>query len=535
MSLREFSASLKNRATSSVIDRLTSKATETYKSRKAFMSSASILEEESDKFRKIGKKQGLTRLIVTEDSLSSLLSNFGVVFGSEQEAIGLYLEYLTNEVSGYKNKHFEFYDAEGEKIQARNVATPLGQYIPSIKDRGVIAVRGLNFSHDNTLIHITKFLIYAGAGSLSGMSLEDAKNAVSELYDRGHILATTTGRQLASIGGISEENDILDKIVQLSIDLDKASSSLHHPKYAKILASVDKDFTGTRMYMNLEFQVKRDDTHGKGNQDSADITRGLRTISSLRNMLDRVQFSKSGALLTTPITASSVVLIKTFNNLLQKIEKQEESIIKVLNGYISDPKQYVMDLKSSITSKEFIQQAIIDSISGKETRSVKVKHTKTEVYTSNISTTVNTTNLANKVKPLVAARKKELDNLKKLTTKSKAKVARDSQIAITNLETLLRTRLAKQIQSNMGTGNAKNVLNYRTGRFAESATIERTTTSRAGMVSVFYNYMRNPYGTFSEGGKQQYPKTRDPKLLISKSIREIGAQLVGNRMRAILV
>jgi hypothetical protein len=87
----------------------------------------------------------------------------------------------------------------------------------------------------------------------------------------------------------------------------------------------------------------------------------------------------------------------------------------------------------------------------------------------------------------------------------------------------------------MGTGSAKNVLNYRTGRFAETATIERATISRAGMVSVFYNYMRNPYGTFSDGGRQQYPKSRDPKLLISKSIREIGSSAAYNRMRAVLV
>ena len=85
----------------------------------------------------------------------------------------------------------------------------------------------------------------------------------------------------------------------------------------------------------------------------------------------------------------------------------------------------------------------------------------------------------------------------------------------------------------MGTGYDKKVLNYRSGRLADSASIERVSQSRAGMVSVFYNYMRNPYGTFSTGGAQQDPTSRDPKLLISKSIREIGASIVGNRMRAL--
>jgi hypothetical protein len=85
----------------------------------------------------------------------------------------------------------------------------------------------------------------------------------------------------------------------------------------------------------------------------------------------------------------------------------------------------------------------------------------------------------------------------------------------------------------MGDGSRKDILNYRTGRLAGSAKVERLSESRTGMITAFYTYMKNPYATFSEGGKQQSPKSRDPKLLISKSIREIAAQQVGNRLRAI--
>ena len=85
----------------------------------------------------------------------------------------------------------------------------------------------------------------------------------------------------------------------------------------------------------------------------------------------------------------------------------------------------------------------------------------------------------------------------------------------------------------MGTGSSKNLLNLRSGRFAESVKVERLTESRAGMITAFYTYMKNPYATFSEGGRQSKPRSRDPKLLISKSIREIAATQVGNRMRAV--
>jgi hypothetical protein len=89
------------------------------------------------------------------------------------------------------------------------------------------------------------------------------------------------------------------------------------------------------------------------------------------------------------------------------------------------------------------------------------------------------------------------------------------------------------ISANMGNGDARNILNYRTGRLAASAKVERLTSSREGLITAFYTYQKNPYATFSEGGKQEYPRTRDPKLLISKSIRDIAKEYVTNRLRSV--
>jgi hypothetical protein len=106
---------------------------------------------------------------------------------------------------------------------------------------------------------------------------------------------------------------------------------------------------------------------------------------------------------------------------------------------------------------------------------------------------------------------------------------------LTGLEELINSQLVERIKQNMGSGNRRDILNLRTGRFAESVKVERLSESRAGMITAFYTYMRNPYATFSEGGKQQSPRSRDPKLLISKSIREIAQAKVQNRLRAVLV
>ena len=114
-------------------------------------------------------------------------------------------------------------------------------------------------------------------------------------------------------------------------------------------------------------------------------------------------------------------------------------------------------------------------------------------------------------------------------------VPRDPQLDLFSLTNYINANLASRIQANMGTGSSKNVLNYRSGRFAETVNVERLSQSREGMITAFYSYMKNPYATFSEGGAQQYPKTRDPKLLISKSIRELAADKVANRLRAVVV
>lgn len=106
---------------------------------------------------------------------------------------------------------------------------------------------------------------------------------------------------------------------------------------------------------------------------------------------------------------------------------------------------------------------------------------------------------------------------------------------LTNLQNLLNARLVDQVKQNMGNGTRSDVLNLQTGRFAESVEVTRLSESRQGMITAFYTYMKNPYATFSAGGRQEFPRSRDPKTLISRSIREIAAEQVRNRLRSVLV
>jgi hypothetical protein len=124
---------------------------------------------------------------------------------------------------------------------------------------------------------------------------------------------------------------------------------------------------------------------------------------------------------------------------------------------------------------------------------------------------------------------------KKHTPKKSSAVSPKVIPNLINLQNLINSQLQDVISANMGNGGSRNVLNYRTGRLAASAKVERMSESRAGMITAFYSYMKNPYATFSDGGRQSIPKTRDPKLLISKSIREIAATQVANQLRAVNV
>jgi hypothetical protein len=140
--------------------------------------------------------------------------------------------------------------------------------------------------------------------------------------------------------------------------------------------------------------------------------------------------------------------------------------------------------------------------------------------------------------------KKTIAELKKMRSEIQAAPTSSTKIQPVTIEpgtdlisllALFNGKLREAIVRNMGTGSSTNVLNYRTGRFADSAKIQRLTESRQGMITAFYSYMRNPYGTFSAGGAQENPKSRDPKLLIAKSIRDIAAENIKNRLRAVNV
>jgi hypothetical protein len=183
--------------------------------------------------------------------------------------------------------------------------------------------------------------------------------------------------------------------------------------------------------------------------------------------------------------------------------------------------------KASPTLLEYIASLIANTLQDKVTNNI-IK-SETEKSATKLSLLIPDS------KAILNSASKPLGSKQQKLASSSIRTQGGQFYSLASLQQLINSLLVKTIKENMGTGNRRDVLNLRSGRFAESAEVKRMTQSREGTITAFYSYMRNPYGTFSEGGRQEYPRSRDPKLLISKSIREIAELQVKNRLRAVLV
>ena len=210
------------------------------------------------------------------------------------------------------------------------------------------------------------------------------------------------------------------------------------------------------------------------------------------------------------------------DNLYKAALERAFSIGAGLTAQLRKDISILADLETSKTIKQHIQQNIASLL----------KSGKRVADYNSLTDILETTNVT-KTK-VTASTKRQQQQVP--AVKVSQNIARESvSTNLTSLQALLDAQLQDVISANMGSGSNKDILNYRTGRFAASAKVEKLSESRQGMITAFYTYMRNPYGTFSQGGRQQNPKSRDPKLLISKSIREIAQNSVANRLRAVLV
>jgi len=261
----------------------------------------------------------------------------------------------------------------------------------------------------------------------------------------------------------------------------------------------------------------------------SDTTRRVveEAIESLVNFETSIDFSYENLLPKKLKQAGTLVLRLEFYKLNGQKALIETAIYnKVKEEIINEVKKDLAIIPGSNTMledfSELLKQGFIAELSGKPNNSKVPLH---DLVTGNINTKQNTKKVKTTTQTLKLGSTPPAGSLN----------SAPSTTNLIKLQNLINAHLQDVVSANMGSGGQRSVLNYRTGRFASSAKVEKLSQSREGMITAFYSYMKNPYQTFEPGFRQGSPKTRDPKLLIAKSIREIAETSVANRMRAVSV
>ena len=328
----------------------------------------------------------------------------------------------------------------------------------------------------------------------------------------------------ATAGTDEELNDIFTKMMLLLADADFLSSNIaRNIELFSITSKRVYTRTAPQVSVELQLRVNNGKAGAKLSGLGASLNKLVKSADRIKSRVDSVAAQQAlGSALKN--FASVAEYVQQLGKALESESLSNTARAKV-QAILQDAKtaQEFFTTKGSDSLKDSIRNTIISTLSGKKLPAAQQSQAK---KTTNVilATSSKTKKKVPVSKPVRA--KTRLPNVQKKVTEL------DSMVP---LQALLDLSLHAQIKKNMGTGQSQNVLNYRSGRLAASAKVERLSKSREGMVTAFYTYMKNPYATFSAGGLQESPKTRDPKLLIAKSIRELGATLAYNRMRAVLV
>lgn len=334
----------------------------------------------------------------------------------------------------------------------------------------------------------------------------DPEISISNFFQKGHVFGIFPKKLALTKKSLANNTTLTDQARSLLVgfleDLEKqleeedlATSNLKTPKYG-LYAKYKKRASNYLVEMQL---VEDNEAAGRA---QATLSKAVR------------KYLNPGAV---TFTAGGIKF--TEGDAEQRIRRLMEDNVEKLVG-----------TKGSPSMLDLIEETIVNALRGKQITSREYTSQKVEVAKTKAAK-VDTSAVNGQIK-------KDLAQVRKLKASVKAvpkfqKPQREPQTNLTSLQNLINRQLQDVISANMGDGNSRGVLNYRTGRLAASAKVESMTESRAGMITAFYTYMKNPYATFSDGGQQQNPRSRDPKLLIAKSIREIAETQVANRLRAV--
>lgn len=327
---------------------------------------------------------------------------------------------------------------------------------------------------------------------------------VTDFFQRGHVfsiatnVAEQTRRNLAASNSAQEtKNKLLPVLDQIIAELKKQDLATSNIK------SLDVDIYAKYSKNPYKYivEMQPEDINRASGIASAPITNALRRYFNPQSWVEIDKFFRKRAKEDSFI--QNIIKSEGSPSLLSLIEKEIVETIKVGNP---------------VSKKDY-----------------KIKNSKVSTESININNKKFKTSVNESIKKLQKVKQNIVKAINIAEKSYKLQAPAEESVNLTSLQNLLNARLVDQVKQNMGNGTRNDILNLQTGRFAESVEVTRLSESRQGMITAFYTYMKNPYTTFSSGGRQEFPRSRDPKALISRSIREIAAEQVGNRLRSVLV
>jgi len=152
------------------------------------------------------------------------------------------------------------------------------------------------------------------------------------------------------------------------------------------------------------------------------------------------------------------------------IEKALDSMVDgfVKQGLLSEGSEGLAELESSPAIVKLIEDRLVATISGKKR---KLKNEYTGTIGNLPELTARNVVGAARAKADIQRTKAELRNLKQKVNKTKQEVKKQAlpkTVNLVNLLAILNSQIQDVVSANMGDGSRKDILNYRTGRFAST-------------------------------------------------------------------
>jgi hypothetical protein len=299
-------------------------------------------------------------------------------------------------------------------------------------------------------------------------------------------------------------------VVQNFQQVDSLFRNLRQKGYIKPGANiVHRGHVKAGVAIQAEQTIAKLDAAIQGGSGSAAANKLLKVLKAQARALTPTLSVASMTNITRKTAELGVSLVLIMPELgIHNISKTEEKVIKnqfakLMDEFVKKHGDELVDISGSKTYMQAVGHILDEVIQGKK----KVSTFKSRHKTTSKGKTQKVK------KPKVAVIPRLRDTKGRFTS-------------VASIQKILQAQIVEKVKENMGEGGS---LVNRTGRFAESVTINSVTQSRQGTLTAFYNYMKYPYQTFERGFKQGSTR-RDPRLLIHKSIREIAQTLVHNKL-----